>query len=111
VLAHDSCGAVRAAIDSRHPDAPQLSPHVAGLIAKILPAVERVAGPVDATGPVESVDAQQVGREHLRDTIRELIEASELISDAIAAGTLGVVGANYRLLEGEVVPDITIGNL
>jgi carbonic anhydrase len=111
VLGHDSCGAVRAAIDSRQPDAPQLSPHVAGLIAKILPAVERVAGPVDPSGAVVSVDGQDVGREHLRDTIRELIEGSELISDAIAAGTLGVVGANYRLLEGQVVPDITIGNL
>jgi len=111
VLGHDECGAVLAAIASRQPDAPQLPPHITNLISKILPAVNRVAGAPDATGSVPHAEPQEVGREHLRDTIRELIEASELISDAIAAGTLAVVGANYRLLEGQVVPDITIGNL
>jgi carbonic anhydrase len=34
-----------------------------------------------------------------------------MISDAVAAGTLGIVGANYKLLEGTAVPDILIGNL
>jgi carbonic anhydrase len=102
VLGHDECGAVLAAIASRGPDAPALPPHITSLISKILPAVDRVA---------DRLDAQEVGREHLRDTIGELLEASELISEAIAAGTLGVVGANYRLLEGQVVPDISLGNL
>ena len=109
VLGHDECGAVRAAIDSASPDAATLPPHIAGLIAKIKPAVSRV---IDrhADSP-EPIDSQEVGREHLRDTIAELIEASELISDAIAAGTLAVVGANYRLLEGRAVPDILVGDL
>jgi carbonic anhydrase len=111
VLGHDECGAVRAAIDSQGADAPLLPPHIAHLVSKIVPAVRRVAGPVDGDIAVESVDAHEVGREHLRDTITELIEASELISDGIAAGTLAVVGANYRLLEGRAVPDIRIGNL
>ena len=35
--------------------------------------------------------------------------SSELISDAVAAGTLAIVGANYRLLEGAVVPDVIVG--
>ena len=39
VLGHDECGAVRAAIDSQGPDAPVLPPHIAGLVAKIVPAV------------------------------------------------------------------------
>ncbi len=111
VLGHDECGAVLAAIASRGEDAPLLPPHIANLIAKILPAVDRVSGKLDADGSVLETDALEVGREHLRDTIGELIEASELISEAIAAGTLAVVGANYRLLEGQVVPDITIGKL
>ena len=46
------------------------------------------------------VDAEFVGREHLRDTVAELLESSEMISAAIAAGTLAVVGANYRLRRG-----------
>jgi len=111
VLGHDECGAVRAAIDSQSVDAPALPPHIDHLISKIVPAVRRVAGPLEGALPVGSIDAHEVGREHLRDTITELIEASELISDGIAAGTLAVVGANYRLLEGRAVPDIRIGNL
>ncbi|MDF1479472.1 carbonic anhydrase [Leifsonia sp. H3M29-4] len=103
VLGHDECGAVLAAIDSVGPDAPVLPPHIAHLITKIVPAVRRVE---TADG---EVDAQDVGREHLRDTIAELLESSELISDAVAAGTLAVVGANYRLLEGRAVPDVIVG--
>ena len=105
VLGHDECGAVRAAIDSQGPDAPVLPPHIANLVSKIVPAVKRV----QAGG--ESIDSQDVGREHLRDTIAELLESSELISDAVAAGTLAVVGANYRLLEGRAVPDVILGDV
>jgi carbonic anhydrase len=103
VLGHDECGAVRAAIDSEKPDAAPLPPHIASLIAPIRPAVKRV--PSDGGDP----DILEVGREHLRDTVAELLESSELISAAIAAGTLAVVGANYRLREGRVVPDVVLG--
>ncbi len=106
VLGHDACGAVAAAIDSVKPGATPLPPHIAGLTAKIVPAVRRAS--VIANGNPDPID---VGREHLRDTIAELIARSELISEAIAAGTLAVVGANYRLREGTAVPDVHVGNL
>ncbi len=109
VLGHDECGAVKAAIDSQGPDAPVLPPHIAGLVEKIIPAVRRVTR--GATVDPAHIDRQEVGREHLRDTIAELLDSSELISDAIAAGTLAVVGANYRLLEGRAVPDVVIGQV
>lgn len=101
VLGHDDCGAVAAAIDSVKPNARPLPPHIASLIAKIVPAVRRVP----------RADPSSVGREHLRDTIAELLQSSELISDAVAAGTLAVVGANYRLLEGRAVPDVIVGTV
>jgi carbonic anhydrase len=104
VLGHDECGAVSAAIDSLGPDARPLPPHIASLIAPIIPAVERV--PAEGGRP----DSIEVGREHLRDTVAELFQRSELISEAVAAGTLAVVGANYRLLEGKVVPDVVLGD-
>lgn len=107
VLGHDACGAVNAAVGSRLPDGLALPPHVARLVEKIFPAVDRVR---EANGSVP-LDVQEVGRQHLRDTVAELLVNSELISDAVAEGTLGIVGANYRLLEGTVVPDITVGNL
>ncbi|KQV07509.1 carbonic anhydrase [Leifsonia sp. Root112D2] len=110
VLGHDSCGAVRAAIDSQAPDATPLPPHIAGLIAPIVPAVRRVAG-ASASEEIDaaSVNAADVGREHLRDTVAGLVSESEMISDAVASGKLAIVGANYRLVEGRVVPDVVVG--
>lgn len=108
VLGHDECGAVRAAIDSQGPDAPTLPTHITSLIQKIVPAVRRV-GHTEGELDTAAIDSHEVGREHLRDTIAELLESSELISDAVAAGTLAVVGANYRLLEGRAVPDVILG--
>ncbi|WP_022894225.1 carbonic anhydrase [Agromyces subbeticus] len=112
VLGHDECGAVRAAIDSQASDAPQLPAHIASLVERIVPAVRRVAGG-DPEAAIESgdVDASFVGREHLRDTVAELLESSEMISDAIAAGTLAIVGANYRLFEGRAETDIVVGRI
>nr|WP_232499952.1 carbonic anhydrase [Agromyces humatus] len=112
VLAHDGCGAVRAAVDSQAADADPLPAHIAGLVEKIVPAVRKVAGGAP-DGPLETdhVDVGFVGREHLRNTVTELVESSEMISDAIAAGTLAIVGANYRLFEGRVETDIIVGNV
>jgi carbonic anhydrase len=112
VLGHDECGAVRAAIDSQGSDAAPLPAHIQKLVDRIVPAVRRVAG-VEADAPVEpgDVDAGFVGREHLRDTVSELLESSEMISDAIAAGTLAIVGANYRLLEGRAETDVVVGRI
>lgn len=110
VLGHDECGAVAAAITAVDTDAPELPVHIRGIIDQITPAVDRVrlaAGMPDANG----IDALEVGRQHLRDTVGALIAASELISDEVAAGTLAVVGANYRLRAGRVVPDVVVGQL
>ncbi|MFT4136313.1 carbonic anhydrase [Microbacterium sp.] len=108
VLGHDSCGAVRAAIDSTQFESPELPAHIWRLIAPIVPAVRRVqreAGLPDAAG----VDAERVGREHLHDTIAELLHSSELVSAAVEDGRLGIVGANYRLAEGTAIPHFTVG--
>ncbi len=64
--------------------------------------------PSTASPPTE-IDAEQVGREHLRDTVGELLHSSELISEAVAEGRLAIVGANYRLSEGTAVPDVIVG--
>lgn len=110
VLGHDECGAVKAAIDSTDPGAAPLPPHIWRLISPIVPAVRRVqrAATVDGVAP-QAIDAEEVGREHLRDTVAELLHSSELISDAVAAGRLAIVGANYRLGEGTAVPDVVVG--
>ena len=101
VLAHDACGAVRAAIDLDSPDARPLPPHIAGHIAAIRPAVR--ASP--------NRDPETVGITHLKRTVSELVARSELITDAVADGSLAVVGANYKLLEGAAVPAVIVGDV
>lgn len=108
VLGHDECGAVRAAIDCTEAGADPLPPHIRDLIDPIVPAVHRVRDRQDGDG---LPDATEVGREHLRHTVAGLVENSELLSDAVAAGTLAIVGANYRLLEGMAVPDVVVGDI
>lgn len=108
VLGHDSCGAVGAAIESTSADAPVLPPTIWRLIAPIVPAVRRVLRANDGM-TAENIDAAAVGREHVRDTVAELLQRSEIISTAVAEGRLGIVGANYRLAEGTVVPDVILG--
>ena len=110
VLGHDECGAVRAAIDSQTKDAPALPVHIAHIIEKIVPAVRLVSGETTSAF-VDSarVDAGHVGREHLKHTITELLEQSEVITAALAEGTLAIVGANYVLSEGHADPHIKVG--
>lgn len=112
VLAHDACGAVGAAIESTGVDAPTLPAYIWRQIAPIVPAVRRVqrASAVDGQLP-DVVDPELVGREHLRHTVGELLRASELISEAVAEGRVAVVGANYRLDEGEAFPVVIVGDV
>ena len=75
-----------------------------------MPAVRRVERQGLAAGAAAApIDTEHVGREHLRDTVAELLHSSELISEAVAEGRVAIVGANYRLAEGRAVPDIIIG--
>ena len=111
VLAHDSCGAVRAAIDATGSEPVPLPPHVASLIAPIVPAVLRVESTTDArTVDPAGVDAAAVGLEHLRSTVSALLTQSEIVAQAVADGSLAVVGANYRLREGRVVTTVVVGD-
>lgn len=112
VLAHDACGAVGAAIDSTAVDAPNLPPYIWRQIAPIVPAVRRVIREEAAAGrATDHVDAELVGREHLRHTVADLLRASELIAEAVAEGRVAVVGANYRLADGEAVPVVSVGDV
>jgi carbonic anhydrase len=99
VLAHDSCGAV---------DAAPLPPKIWKLISPIIPAARKVLAETGGTS-VTDIDAELVGREHLRNTVKDLLHSSELISTAVDEGRLGIVGANYRLAEGTAVPVVTVG--
>ena len=110
VLAHDQCGAVRAAVDSRRDDVAPLPVHIKALTDTIQPAIDRVLLN-NATTDVDLIDIDDVGEEHLRDTIAELLASSELIAEAVAAGDVAIVGATYNLREGHVVPSVVLGDI
>ncbi len=109
VLGHDECGAVRAAIDSLQSDAPLLAPAIWRQVSPIVPAARRVRQEQLDAGEGDEPNAWRVGQLHLRDTITAILHSSEMISDAVASGKLGIVGANYRLAEGAAVPDVKLG--
>jgi carbonic anhydrase len=79
------------------------------MVAPIRPAIHRVAKEHGIA--TEDVDINEVGAEHLKDTISELLQQSEVITEAVANGTLAVVGANYRLGDGHVIPDVVVGQI
>lgn len=114
VLAHDSCGAVKAAIDLMAQDPDPLPSAVDSTLQPILPAVQRVwmkghrDSPYVDTG---DIDQDEVGRFHLGATVNALLRGSRIISDAVAAGRLGIVGCQYRLAEGKAVPVSAVGRL
>jgi carbonic anhydrase len=110
VLAHDDCGAVRAAIDSRKPDSTPLPVNIRSITDAIQPAIDRVLLK-NATSDINEIFIDDVGEEHLRDTISELLSHSELVGDAVANGSLGIVGATYSLREGHVTPSIVFGDI
>ena len=105
VLAHDTCGAVRAAIDDAAPDGSRLPPAIEQLVSHIRPAVEGVR----AKHPDGDLDAEEVGRAHLLRTVTGLLTTSEILSTAVADGSVAVVGARYRLSEGRVERLFTVG--
>ncbi|GAA3928550.1 carbonic anhydrase [Microbacterium soli] len=108
VLAHDSCGAVAAAVQSTAIDAAPLPPHIWKLIAPIVPAARRVLKESGGT-TLEEIDPEEVGREHLRGTILGLLESSEIMTTAVAEGRLAIVGAKYRLTDGSAIPIAQVG--
>lgn len=114
VLAHDSCGAVAAAIDQSGRTPTPVTASVANTLAPILPAVQQLwhrdhhdSPYVDGT----DIDANAVGRIHLEATVNTLLRSSRVISDAVDRGTLGIVGCQYRLTEGRAVPYTAVGRL
>lgn len=108
VLAHDSCGAVAAAVQGTAIDAEPLPPKIWKLIAPIVPSARRVLKETGGTS-VADIDPEQVGREHLRGTISGLMQSSEMISTAVDEGRLAIVGAKYRLTDGTAVPVAQVG--
>ncbi len=102
VLGHDECGAIRATIDDVEGKMNASGAFIHKLVDQIRPTVLEA----NAQGKHEIDEVTEL---HVQDTINEMLTSSKLISDAVKAGKLAVVGANYKLTLGEIHPIVTIG--
>jgi carbonic anhydrase len=102
VLGHDECGAIRATIDDVQGNMNASGAFIHKLVDQIRPTVLEA----NAQG---KHDIDEVTELHVQDTINEMLTSSRLIADAVKAGRLAVVGANYKLTLGEIHPIVTIG--
>jgi len=114
VLAHDSCGAVAAAIDQSSRTPGTVTQAVRNTLDPIRPAVQQLWHQHHRDTPYATageIDANAVGRIHLAATVNELLRRSRTLSDAVDRGELGIVGCQYRLTEGRAVPYTAVGPL
>lgn len=114
VLAHSSCGAVAAAISQSSQTPPEVTPAIRAELDQIQPAVHQEWVSEHRDTPYVDralIDPDAVGRRHLATTINELMRNSRVISDAVANGDLAIVGCQYELEEGRVVPIAAVGKV
>lgn len=114
VLAHDSCGAVAAAIEQSSRTPSDVTQNVANTLAPIMPSVQRQWLREHRETPYvtpNTVDADAVGRIHLQTTVNQLLNSSQAIRDAVDRGDVAIVGCQYSLVEGRAVPYISVGKL
>jgi carbonic anhydrase len=95
VLGHDSCGAVKASMDAVDGNLEVKGEFIENLVG-------RISQTVIASRSNGVADINHINRNHISDTIDELLEMSSLIREGVESGKLAVVGAQYRLAEGRV---------
>jgi carbonic anhydrase len=96
VLGHDSCGAVKAAIEGA-----KLG-NITHLLTLIQPAIQRsqyVAGAHSTKNPAY---VAAVIEENIRNSIATIQSNSSVLKEMVDKGTIKIVGANYSLHTGEV---------
>jgi carbonic anhydrase len=94
VLGHESCGAVSATIKSLK-DNTTLPGHLPSLVSNIAPAVK---ASMDQPGD----QLQNAIRRNVVDNVVKLRSATPILSVAVAAGKLKIIGGIYRLSDGKV---------
>jgi len=98
VLGHESCGAVKAAIDGV-----ELG-NITSMLGNILPAVKQTADEVE--GEVSSSNTEFVAKtveNNVALTIERIREKSPVLKELEANGEISIVGAVYELSTGKVV--------
>ena len=104
VLGHDECGAIRATIDATEGKLQAKGKFIRSIVSQIEPTVHEA----QKRGHTHIDDITAL---HVEETINDMITRSEIIADAVTNGSLGIVGANYKLALGEIHPLFMVGEL
>ncbi|MER7459932.1 carbonic anhydrase [Micromonospora sp. NPDC126480] len=101
VLGHDSCGAVQAARTAAATGTPP-SGHLGAVVDAVVPSLRRA----DAEGVA---DLDGIVDIHIACTVEAMLDRSEPLAAAVAAGRCAVVGMSYRLAAGAVRTVAAVG--
>lgn len=93
VLGHESCGAVKAAVQGG-----TVPPNIASIVRRISPAVATVRG---RNIPENELVTESV-KENVHEQIRRSMKSSPILFDAMIKGELLVLGGVYDLASGKV---------
>ena len=104
VLGHDECGAIRAAIDSAEGKLQAKGEFIQQMVANIEPTVRAAY----AKG-IREID--EITSLHVQDTINDLVSRSKIVREAVESGKLAIVGANYKLVLGDIHPLVMVGQV
>jgi carbonic anhydrase len=98
VLGHDGCGAISAAL-AAHKTGQMPGGYIRDIVERVTPSM--VTGRAAGRG-IDEIDPDDLTIEHVRHTVHLIAERSAPINERISSGACAVVGAGYRLAEGEV---------
>lgn len=98
VLGHSRCGAIKGACDGV-----ELG-HLTGMLAKITPAVEAVADPVEpeARTSANGEFVEAVARENVRRVVEAIPARSGVLAEMRESGAIDIVGGMYDVASGSV---------
>ena len=103
VLGHDSCGAVKATLDTL--DGGQVpGGYVRDVVERVTPSI--LLGRRDGLTRVDEFEAR-----HVIETGTQMMARSTAISDRVNDGTLAIVGLTYHLADGKVQLRAHLGDI
>ncbi len=99
VLGHDSCGAVAAAVHTLT-TGEQATGFVRAVVDRVIPSIVSITSLGEGIGSLASMTPEDLGREHVRNTVDMLYSYSAHLAQAVDEGRCAILGIEYDLREG-----------
>jgi len=95
VMGHDTCGAVKTAVESKAGGA-SMGPNLDALVGAIRPAFDHMSAPADGDHLRDAVLA------NVEQVVNDILTKSAIVKHLIGAGKLQAIGAYYEFATGRV---------